>query len=403
MNEINKIFSIYEKEYAHEKIPLDKLVCNLTQKTILLFGAGSAGIGFLLALRKYGINPIAFLDNDSAKQGRQLEGLPVYSPASLSPDIKRDALVIFCINTDGKRFNINWSSTLRNGSPDDLVENMYQLGYKNIVYYSYFWRCYDLFCGEEFPLPSCSDIPAILENKDTVLEAYNLFTDDVSKEIFLRYLSFRLLNREIEIPTTPFEKKYFFHSFLPSPSYKCFVDGGAFNGNTLIRFLSSTSRDFSAYYGFEPDAELFKELKAVVQNEHNDIQEKLHLYQNALFNKTAVLPLYSLGGPGTLVHPSGLDTTQAVTLDSIDFTYPPTYIKLNVEGCEYAAIEGGKKVIESSRPVMSIRLLKIRNLWEIPLLLKRLYTKYRFYLRSYMGYLDFFLFVSPSPASYTHT
>jgi hypothetical protein len=125
------------------------------------------------------------------------------------------------------------------------------------------------------------------------------------------------------------------------------------------------------------------------------VHKKIHLYQVALFNKDIVLPLYSLGGPGTLVHASGTDLTQAIMLDAIDFTYPPTYIKLNVEGCEYEAIEGGKKMIESYQPTLSIRLLKIRNLWEIPLLLKRLYEGYKLYLRTYMGHLDFFLFAVP--------
>jgi hypothetical protein len=49
---------------------------------LVLFGAGQLGRKVLAGLRRHGIQPAAFLDNNPALQGIQIGGLPVYSPAA---------------------------------------------------------------------------------------------------------------------------------------------------------------------------------------------------------------------------------------------------------------------------------------------------------------------------------
>jgi FkbM family methyltransferase len=393
INKVEDIFTLYEKNYAKEEMPIDQFVSKLKGKKILLFGAGSAGIGFLFVLRKYGIEPLAFLDNDTVKQGEYLAGLPIESPSAYNQSLHREALVIICINTDGKKFNDNWKNELRNSGPDSLVSTLRQYGYEHIIYYSEFWRCYELFRGEEWLLISCSDVPAILQNRSALSEAYACFEEYLSKETFLRYLSFRLLSRDINIPSSPIEKKYFGHSFLQLSEKECFVDGGAYNGNTLTRFLERTSGNFLAYYGFEPDPDLFKGLARVKHNMNKILQDKLKIYQNALYDETKSLRFFAMNGPGSFVHQNGPCVVQGITLNDVDFTYPPTYIKLNVEGCAIEVISGGAGgVIEAYHPSISVRLEKIHEFWEVPLLLKRINSGYRFYLRSYMGCHDLHLF-----------
>jgi FkbM family methyltransferase len=268
-----------------------------------------------------------------------------------------------------------------------------QYGYEHITYYSEFWRCYELFRDEEWLLISCSDVPAILQNQNKISQVYGYFEEPLSKEIFLRYISFRLLSRDINIPSSPIEKKYFGHSFLQLSGKECFVDGGAYNGNTLTRFLEKTSGNFLAYYGFEPDPDLFKDLLEIKQNTGKSQQEKLKIYQNALYDETKCLRFFAMNGPGSFVHSNGPYIIQGTTLNDIDFMYPPTYIKLNVEGCAIEVIMGGGGIIELYHPSISVRLEKIREFWEVPLLLKKINTGYRFYLRSYMGCHDLHLFV----------
>jgi FkbM family methyltransferase len=392
MHEIDGIFALYKTKYVKEEISADQLYAELNRRTIVLFGAGSAGVGFLLALQKFGIKPVAFLDNDPAKQGGILEALPIETPLSYNQKIRGDVLVILCINTDGKRFNNNWQSSFRTGNPDSLVESLHQMGYVHIVYYSHFWRCYSLFSGEDFPLPSASDVPAILKNKELILQAYSFFEESLSRDIFLKYLSFRLLHRGVSIPTSPFEKKYFNHSFMHLSDKECFVDGGAYTGNTMTNFMKSTSGKYLAYHGIEPDPTLFEKLNMETQNVDPVLKKDIFIYENALFSESRILPLYVMGGPGTLVHKKGSNTVKSITLDTMEFIYKPTYVKLNIEGCEQAAIRGGWQIISECHPVLSIRLLKIRDFWEIPLLIKQIYEGYTLYLRSYMGYLDFFLY-----------
>jgi FlaA1/EpsC-like NDP-sugar epimerase len=101
INKVDDIFTLYKQKFAQAEMPIDKFIAKMRCRKILLFGAGSAGIGFLFVLRKYGIEPIAFLDNDPAKQGRYLAGLCVENPSSYNQAIRKEALVVVCINTDG--------------------------------------------------------------------------------------------------------------------------------------------------------------------------------------------------------------------------------------------------------------------------------------------------------------
>jgi UDP-GlcNAc:undecaprenyl-phosphate GlcNAc-1-phosphate transferase len=66
----------------------------------LIYGAGSGGMAAFHELRgnpAMGMQPVGFLDDDPRKQGRMLQGVPVYQPAELPVLIeqrKADAVVI---------------------------------------------------------------------------------------------------------------------------------------------------------------------------------------------------------------------------------------------------------------------------------------------------------------------
>ena len=48
---------------------------------LVLFGAGNLGRRTLARLRKIGVSPLCFIDNNSARWGQAIDGIPVMSPA----------------------------------------------------------------------------------------------------------------------------------------------------------------------------------------------------------------------------------------------------------------------------------------------------------------------------------
>jgi FkbM family methyltransferase len=390
--ELEEIFTTYQEKHSKAETSLEQLRVQLKPyiKHIVLYGAGSAGLGFLLALRKAAIEPIAFLDSNPAKKGQVIEGLTVHSPTEFIANHK--TLVIICINTDGQNFNGLLPQSLRKETPDSLVSDLSALGYRNVLYYQSFWRCYELFQDEKFPLPSCSDVKSILNNRTEIHNVFSFYEEKCSREIFLKYLSFRLLDSSVKIPTESVQLKYLQKDIFTFIEHECFIDGGAFNGNTIER-LVETMR-VAEYHGIEPDNILFNKLERCVSTLSNKI-ESISLYSKALHNNKDIMKFYQFGGPGSLIFPLGNVQVEGITLNDMQFKSEPTYIKLNIEGCEQYAIEGGVEVISKCAPIIAVRLLKIRDLWEIPKQLNKLFSGYKFFLRTYMNHLDFYLYAVP--------
>jgi hypothetical protein len=67
--------------------------------------------------------------------------------------------------------------------------------------------------------------------------------------------------------------------------------------------------------------------------------------------------------------------------------FGPTYMNMDVEGCELEAIHGASHTIKRYKPDLAICVYhKVDHLWRLPLLISSMSSDYRFYLRNYTGY-----------------
>ena len=59
---------------------------------------------------------------------------------------------------------------------------------------------------------------------------------------------------------------------------------------------------------------------------------------------------------------------------------------MDIEGAEYDALRGGRRVIERDSPILAICVYHTQaDVWRIPLLLRSMNPSYHFYLRAYNG------------------
>ncbi len=63
---------------------------------------------------------------------------------------------------------------------------------------------------------------------------------------------------------------------------------------------------------------------------------------------------------------------------------PATFIKMDLEGAEYHALEGAKQTIQRYRPKLAISVYhKPEDIWEIPGVILNIHPGYKLYLRHY--------------------
>ena len=74
----------FDKDYASRIISIDgalnNLVCEIRDKTVVIYGAGFHGANIQYLLRNRGIEIAAWADNDEDKQKTRLNGVMVLSP-----------------------------------------------------------------------------------------------------------------------------------------------------------------------------------------------------------------------------------------------------------------------------------------------------------------------------------
>ena len=99
---------------------------------------------------------------------------------------------------------------------------------------------------------------------------------------------------------------------------------------------------------------------------------------------------FELNGPGTFASVMGKNPLRVSRIDTVLQGSRASYIKMNIEGSEVAALEGARKTIEQYQPRLAIMgYHKTSDLWNVPLKIKELNQNYKLFLRSYMHNIAF--------------
>lgn len=392
INQVKKIFDDFMFHRNEIEISLDAILKELKpyKNKIVLYGAGSAGIAFLHYLRDAQIIPAFFSDGDKEKQGKICEGLEIIPPEKIVKLLGKDALVIVTINTDGKSYCKDFKQELLAGGHQGVHKRLRELGCHNVIDYTYFRRCYQLFDGEKYNLPACSDVYLMMRNQDKIEKVFDMLEDVRTQNTFLRLLEFRLLRDDVDIPVSPEKGMYFEYDLFPRCAEEAFVDCGACGGSSLKEFLEVNSHVFGAYYGIEPDVVNFARLQSFVHTLPEKEQEKMKLFQAAAYDNNDGTHFFVLGGPGTFQADNGPDFVPTIKIDDALEHQIASYIKMNIEGSEVPALRGAEYTIKNYHPRLGIMgYHKTSDLWEVPLLIKLYCDDYKLRLRSYMRNVAF--------------
>ena len=184
----------------------------------------------------------------------------------------------------------------------------------------------------------------------------------------------------MEMPVSETSKQYFDEEVFEADNNEIFVDCGAFNGDTVWRFIEWTAGKYDKIYAFEPD----------IKN-CNDLQ--MHVRENAwkevkVINKAVgKCKEESMlgGGLGAGFHLSGGgDQIVSITRLEDEIEGKVTYIKMDVEGTELEALQGAERLIKRYKPKLAICIYhKREDPIVIPEYLHKIVPEYKFKIRHY--------------------
>ena len=227
----------------------------------------------------------------------------------------------------------------------------------------------------------CFDKNQFLARFSQAEKVYNLLADDLSKQVFVSILSYKIsgdISCLKQIFTSPDEA---YDNILSLGGKETYVDLGAFTGDTVLEFLNHTKGSYNKIYALEPDKKNFR--KCVANLLHlNNIE--LH---NAASWKCDQLKAFcgNSGRQGKLSDEGKL--TRCRSVDSILSGNDCTYIKFDVEGAEHESILGSIDTIKKYSPKICTALYhRAYDIIELPLLLHEINPDYRFFIRQYSYY-----------------
>ncbi len=319
------------------------------ENPVVLYGMGDGAEKIIKVLSRYGIKISGVFASDGFVRKKIFAGFEVTdfkTAFSRFPDMT----VLLCFGSELK----------------EVIDNVKRIG-KTVPLYA-----------PDVPVygDNLFNIEFYEKNKSRLDAVYSVLADEQSKKTFNAMINYKLsgdINYLFECET-PCDEPY--SSFLKLSDTESFVDLGAYRGDTVADFLSRVS-SYNNIIAVEPDKKTFAKLKSATENIKN-----ISLINACVSDKNGTVCFTGKKGRGGTKSDNG-ETVEAVCLDSI-IKDECSFIKMDIEGEEAAAIKGGARVIGEIRPKMQIAAYhRSEDLFDIPEKVLNIRGDYNVYLRHF--------------------
>lgn len=166
---------------------------------------------------------------------------------------------------------------------------------------------------------------------------------------------------------------------LPADTFRCAVDAGAYNGDT-VRQLLAAAPQVDRVLAIEPDPKTARRLSLYAASE---TRAAVSVYCGAAWSRETELTFSGKASRGAHLDGRSLSVTvPAAPIDALAAGMSVDYLKFDVEGAEAEALEGAADTIRRCRPTVLLSLYhRAADFFCLPLVLAALCPDYRFYLR----------------------
>ena len=331
-----------------------------SDKPLVMYGMGNGADKIIEALGYFGVTVDDFFASDGFVRGQSFHGKTVLSYAQV------------CEKYQDFNIVVSFGTKL-----PEVLSNIYRLDCGNLYIPDVPVVCDEL-KSELFTLGHFE------KRREEYAKVCEMLADERSKETFCDIIAYRLTGRLEPLRrhiTTPDEV---YKELLHAESFRSAADLGAYNGDSL-RELMNYAPKLSKAVALEPDARNYRKLCEWAKT----VDLKIEAVNAAAWNEDTELTFTSGGNRNsTLSSDVGLKTgaklktVAARRLDSL-FTEPVDYIKYDVEGAEYQALNGSNELIQKYHPALLVSLYhRTDDLLRLPELVKS-FGYEKLYLRRY--------------------
>lgn len=352
-------------------------------KNYILIGGGTVAKRMLPQLKISGLVNIGVADNlDDSRKVKSFNGVCIHNLSNYVTDIKRDdTCAILAINAFFSFDMIEYYKSLGLDADKLFVPNPYT-SLRPCVMNDDF--------AKEKRIP-VSDV--------RYSEVKRLFGDEESLKIFNKLYTSKTYDSQYDsyelVPYSEIVDMYYFdedywknYSFRESlQNQATVIDCGAYIGDDVEDICKAIPEKTVYYYAVEPD----KENAKIIRNNEKfrKLCRSIDVLEYGVGNKNSTLGFVfdnNLKDGGRCVEVDDSFAGEKILvrkIDDLDISIAgQLYIKMDVEGAELDALKGAEKCIRKYQPYLAICVYHRKNdLIDIPLFIKSLNCKYKYYLR----------------------
>jgi FkbM family methyltransferase len=327
---------------------------------VAVYGAGGVGRQVVQLLTSRGVEVARMIDARAA-QLRSMDGVPVVPPGT-AHDASMPVVVAV--------FN-------RDADPHAIRTAVRASGAVRIIDFVELHARFFSELGSRYWLVSQDELRA---HEQAIREGLERWADSASREHYAQLLSYRLTGDPSLLPN-PVGGVPYRPADLPAPVGAArFVDGGAFDGDTMRAWHEAGVR-VEQYWGFEPDPANFA---ALVQwwNAPGCPTAERELIRAALGARMGTAQFAAGSGEASALGADGGVEVAVCSLDAVLGASQATEIKLDIEGAEPDALEGARALITRTKPRLAVCAYHAcEHLWSIAAWIAALDAGYSLHLR----------------------
>lgn len=320
------------------------------KKPIVLYGMGNGADRIIDILNKMKIEISGIFASDDFVRHQQFRGFTVCSYGELKEQYK-EMIVLLAFGTQRP----------------EVLKNIKRIAAEQELYVPDVPVVGDVLFTEQF----------VRENKASLARVYNLLADDCSKSVFENIILGKLtgeLSYLLKAETNPEES----WNLLNLKDGERYLDLGAYTGDTVLEFIGRAPR-YDRIIAVEPDFKNYRKSMANLKDYAN-----IEVINGCIDEREGERRFLMDGGRKSAALSKGGISVPAMTVDGILQGDKITYIKMDVEGMERAAILGARKTIAACKPKMLISAYhRSEDLFDLPLLIELIASGAKIYLRHF--------------------
>ncbi len=340
------------------------------RRRVVLIGAGNLCRRAIAAMHVAGAGPIAIADSAERLHGTTVADMPVL-PVELA--VRRFPDAAFVVTIWGARSAHRIAVT---------EARLRALGAHIIVPLAWlFWKYHTALPHYFLDHPH-----GVLARRGEVERGLSVLADDASRTLYLAQVEARLSGRIDRLAGPVAGEQYLATDVWRPRDDERVVDGGAFDGDTLLAWLRELGPTFMNWLAIEPHPENAAELRRAVAALPAPVRDTVRVESCALGETSGTMVMTETGTAGASATPvaggRGEPVVQVRPLDDLVGDGDVSFVKLDIEGDELAALRGMRGVVSRSRPALAVCAYHRQDhLWRVPLALAELLPEARIHLR----------------------